>query len=207
MARLFAFAFVSLLLNQAAAQDVVRPQTDTVISATAFGDWDKAETVEVRTGRDLELERDLVVEVGRMLADAGYQVVPKGQIVLTVSSTSPVPGIEARDAVTIDDRIRTMDMTRNDRAVLVPYEQRKGEPGPLFLLCACRPTGPANPTCGWPRRPRRTTAADGSPHLYGWLRHWSTGSGSPWPPMLQRGNNPPVSSVTVLSSDKSGRSL
>ena len=100
------------------------------ISANAFGEWRAGETIEVRTGRELDLERALVAEVAAYLTGQGRTVVAsRAEIVLTVTSTAPVPGIAARDALSVDDRLKTLDMRRAERPVQVPYDQRRELPG------------------------------------------------------------------------------
>lgn len=104
-------------------------QSSVDISATAFGSLDAAEVIDVRAGRDLPLERDLVVEVRMLLSARGFNVSERGGVVLTVDSTTALPGIQSRNAFTNEDRLRTMDTRRNDRAVLVPFRNRDPEPG------------------------------------------------------------------------------
>lgn len=104
-------------------------QTGLDMSATAFADLGAAEVLEVRAGRDLPLERDLVTEVRKLLSARGFTVSDRGAVVVTVDSTTPLPGIESRNAFTNDDRLRTMDNRRNDRAVLVPFDKKDAEPG------------------------------------------------------------------------------
>lgn len=104
-------------------------QTGLDMSATAFADLDPAEVLEVRAGRDLPLERDLVAEVRKLLEARGFVVAERGDVIVTVDSTTPLPGIESRNAFTNEDRLRTMDSRRNDRAVLVPFDNKNAEPG------------------------------------------------------------------------------
>ena len=99
------------------------------VSATAFAPFPFDEVLEVRTGRDLPLERDLVDEVLKLLRARGFQVAEKGQIVVTVDSTTPLPGIAARNAFTNDDRLRSMDAQRNDRGVTMRFDYSNAEPG------------------------------------------------------------------------------
>lgn len=99
------------------------------VSATAFAALEPTETLEVRAGRDLPLERDLVIEVRKLLEARGFVVAERGDVIVTVDSTTALPGIESRNAFTNEDRLRTMDDTRNDRAVLVPFSNRDAEPG------------------------------------------------------------------------------
>ncbi len=99
------------------------------ISANAFGEWRADESIEVRTGRELDLERVLAAELAAYLTAKGRAVVTnRGDIVLTVTSTAPVPGIAARDALSVDDRIKTLDMRRAERPVQVPYDQPREQP-------------------------------------------------------------------------------
>lgn len=119
----FFFVFVSL----AWGQTNVLPKTD--VSATAFGPMPAGVVLEVRTGRDLPLERDLVEEVRKLLIARGYQVAEKGQVVVTVDSTTPVPGIASRNAFTNDDRLRSMDSLRNDRGVTMKFDDENAQPG------------------------------------------------------------------------------
>lgn len=99
------------------------------LSATAFADLEVGDVLEVRPGRDLPLERDLVVEVRKLLSAQGFTVAERGSVIVTIDSTTALPGIASRNAFTNEDRLRTMDMRRNDRAVLVPYGRRDAEPG------------------------------------------------------------------------------
>ena len=98
------------------------------LSATAFAPFPFGEVIEVRPGRDLPLERDLVVEVQQLLAARGLSVAEKGQVIVTVDSTTPLPGIAARNAFTNEDRLRSMDARRNDRGVTMLFDDLKGEP-------------------------------------------------------------------------------
>lgn len=110
-------------------------QTSIDISATAFASIELTESIEVRAGRDLPLERDLVIEIRKLLNARGFVVAERGGIVVTVDSTTPLPGIEARNAFTNEDRLRSMDSRRNDRAVLVPFDKKDAEPGDsVFIL-------------------------------------------------------------------------
>jgi len=107
----------------------VQAQSIESLSAIAFAELEPTETLEVRAGRDLPLERDLVIEVGKLLEGRGFIVAERGDVIVTVDSTTALPGIQSRNAFTNDDRLRTMDNTRNDRAVLVPFSNRDAEPG------------------------------------------------------------------------------
>ena len=105
------------------------PQAVAQVTATAFAPFPYDETVEVRAGRDLPLERDLVDEVRRLLVARGVRVSDKGQIVVTVDSTTPLPGIAAQDAFTNEDRLRSMNTQRNDRGVTMRLNEKNNEPG------------------------------------------------------------------------------
>ena len=50
------------------------------VSATAFAPFPIDEVLEVRTGRDLSLERDLVDEVRKLLRARGFQVAERGKL-------------------------------------------------------------------------------------------------------------------------------
>lgn len=109
-------------------------QSDTgytpTVSANAFGEWKPGESVEVRAGRELDLERALVADVSAYLTEQGLTVVTsRGDVVLTITSTAPVPGIAARDALSVSDRIKTLDMRRAERPVQVPYDRPREQPG------------------------------------------------------------------------------
>ena len=96
------------------------------LSATAFTSFPMGEVIEVRPGRDLPLERDLVIEVRQLLSARGYSVADKGQIIVTVDSTTPLPGIAAQNAFTNEDRLRSMDAMRNDRGVTMRFDDVQG---------------------------------------------------------------------------------
>ena len=119
---LLCWSFPSSLLAQTGND--VRPG----LSATAFAPFPFGEAIEVRPGRDLPLERDLVVEVRQLLAARGLTVADRGQVIVTVDSTTPLPGIAARNAFTNEDRLRSMDARRNDRGVTMLFDDLKGEP-------------------------------------------------------------------------------
>ncbi len=110
--------------SSAQTGDSVRPG----LSATAFATFPFGEVIEVRPGKDLPLERDLVVEVRQLLAAGGITVADKGQVIVTVDSTTPLPGIPARNAFTNEDRLRSMDTRRNDRGVTMLFDDLEGEP-------------------------------------------------------------------------------
>jgi len=110
-------------------------QTATFISAKAFDAIAVGETVEVRPGRDFPLERELAEEVGRLLSARGYSVVERGQVVVTVDSTTPLPGIAARNALNNEDRLRAMNFRRNDRGVTMRFDDENAKPGAsVFVL-------------------------------------------------------------------------
>lgn len=129
LARTRSIAIISALTAWLGVSHDAASQTGLDMSATAFADLDPAEILEVRAGRDLPLERDLVVEVRKLLSARGFTVADRGAVIVTVDSTTPLPGIESRNAFTNDDRLRTMDNRRNDRAVLVPFDKKDAEPG------------------------------------------------------------------------------
>lgn len=118
---------MSLLLALAStgafAQSNMQPVT------TAFADLPSDAVLEVRAGRDLPLERDLVVEVSKLLAARGFTVAERGSIVVTVEGSTPLPGVSARNAFTNDDRLRSMDARRNDRGVQMQFNNTEAEPG------------------------------------------------------------------------------
>lgn len=129
-----------------AGSSLAQAQTATSMTATAFDTIPAGETLEVRPGRDLPLERDLVEEVGRLLSARGYTVADRGQVIVTVDSTTPLPGIAARNAFTNEDRLRSMDTRRNDRGVTMRFDDNNAKPGAsVFTLrmSAYRP-GQAN---------------------------------------------------------------
>ena len=124
---------MSLLLALASpaafAQSNMQPVT------TAFADLPTDAVLEVRTGRDLPLERDLVVEVSKLLAARGFRVAERGSIVVTVEGSAPLPGVSARNAFTNDDRLRSMDARRNDQGVQMQFNKSEAEPGAaIFTL-------------------------------------------------------------------------
>ena len=115
------------------------------MTATAFAPFPFDEVLEVRPGRDLPLERDLVGEVQRLLNARGFSVSDKGQVIVTVDSTTPLPGIAARNAFTNEDRLRSMDARRNDRGVTMLLDPRKAQPSAAIFtlrMSAYRPGQP-----------------------------------------------------------------
>jgi hypothetical protein len=107
----------------------------TDLSATAFAPFPFTEVIEVRAGRDLPLERDLAGEIQKILAARGFNVADKGQVIVTVDSTTPLPGIAARNAFTNEDRLRSMGTRRNNRGVTMKFDRQNAEPGAaIFTL-------------------------------------------------------------------------
>lgn len=104
-------------------------QSLTGISATAFADMPWSATLEIRAGRDLPLERDLVSEVSRLLAAQGYTVAPRGDVIVTVDGGTPLPGVESRSPVTFDQRLRSMGTVHNDKGVTIPFNRKDAAPG------------------------------------------------------------------------------
>lgn len=104
-------------------------QTPVGVSATAFADMPVDAVLELRAGRDLPLERDLVAEAGKLLAARGYTIAQRGNVIVTVDSTTPLPGISSRSTVTVDQRLRSMGTLRNDKGVTVPFNKKDADPG------------------------------------------------------------------------------
>ncbi|NKB44199.1 MAG: hypothetical protein GKS03_07950 [Alphaproteobacteria bacterium] len=104
-------------------------QSPSGMSATAFAEIPPNAILEIRAGRDLPLERDLVNEVGTLLSARGYTVAPRGEVVVTIDSTTPLPGIGSRSAITVDQRLRSMNTLRNDKGVTVPFNRKDAAPG------------------------------------------------------------------------------
>lgn len=164
-----------LLAGPAWAQTEEGPTSG--VSATAFAPMPFDEVIEVRAGRDLPLERDLVVEVQRLLTARGFRIGEKGQIVVTVDSTTPLPGIAARNAFTNDDRLRSMESRRNDRGVTMRFDDNNPEPGAAVFtmrMSAYRPgqtnlwVGEAStPDNGSGRRSTTLTLAESLVNVFG----------------------------------------
>jgi hypothetical protein len=116
----FSSAVLTCLLLTSGTSFAQVPQS---MTATAFAAFPANAVLEVRAGRDLPLERDLVAEASKLL------VAPRGDIIVTVDSTTPLPGIASRNAFTNEDRLRSMDTRRNDGGVQVPFNKSDEEPG------------------------------------------------------------------------------
>ena len=104
-------------------------QSNPNLAATSFAELPSDAVLEVRAGRDLPLERDLVKEVSKLLTARGFSVAARGTIVVTVEGSMPLPGVSARNAFTNDDRLRSMDTRRNDRGVQMQFNNTEAEPG------------------------------------------------------------------------------
>lgn len=99
-------------------------------NATAFAEFPPDAVIDVRPGRDQPIEREIAEDVAVYLAQLGWAVSDSdATVVITVETSSPLPGIESRDAYTQEDRLRTMDPNRNDRALLVPLNKSRRDPG------------------------------------------------------------------------------
>lgn len=129
VSRFAEFLFGLLIMFGVVTTGQADDQPGLELSATAFAQFETGDVLEVRPGRDLPLERDLVVEIRKLLTAQGFAVADRGNVVVTVDSTTALPGIESRKAFTHEDRLRTMDTSRNDRAVLVPFSNRDADPG------------------------------------------------------------------------------
>lgn len=103
-------------------------QTATGISATAFAELPKDAVLKVRAGRDLPLERDLVVEATKLLTRRGYTVAQRGDVIVTVEGPSPVPGAKFANPNSGEDGYRVLETQRGDSAVQVPLSQNEAKP-------------------------------------------------------------------------------
>jgi hypothetical protein len=121
----FICAIAALILLSPA----VRAQTPTGLSANAFAEMPANVVLELRAGRDLPLERDLIVEASALLTAQGYTVAQRGDVIVTVDSTTPLPGVSSRSTVTVDQRLRSMGTLRNDKGVTVPFNKKDAAPG------------------------------------------------------------------------------
>ena len=131
--RIVTYLFLSLFLAAMPANAFA--QSSPGLAATAFAELPSDAVLEVRAGRDLPLERDLVVEVSKLLAARGFTVAERGSIVVTVEGSTPLPGVSARNAFTNDDRLRSMDARRNDQGVQMQFNKSEAEPGAaIFTL-------------------------------------------------------------------------
>ncbi len=165
---------IAVILCVLAGQAVAQPQIVSTVTATAFASFPADASIEVRPGRDLPLERDLVKEVQRQLSSRGYTVVDKGQVIVTVDSTTPLPGIAAQNAFTNEDRLRSMDARRNDRGITMRFDDTAARPdASVFTLrmAAYRP-GQSNLWVGQASAPdngsgRRSTSLLLVDHLLG----------------------------------------
>jgi hypothetical protein len=122
----FSSAVLTCLLLTSGTSFAQVPQS---MTATAFAAFPANAVLEVRAGRDLPLERDLVAEASKLLVARGFTVAPRGDIIVTVDSTTPLPGIASRNAFTNEDRLRSMDTRRNDGGVQVLFNKSDEEPG------------------------------------------------------------------------------
>lgn len=84
--------------------------------------------LEVRAGRDLPLERDLVEEVIKRLTARGYVVAQRGSIVVTIEGTAPVPGAAMANPNSGEDGFRVLNTPRGDSAVQVPFNRDEAKP-------------------------------------------------------------------------------
>lgn len=140
--RTLPYLCVSLFLAVVSANTFA--QSNPRLAATAFAELPSDAIIEVRAGRDLPLERDLVKEVSKLLTIAGFDVAARGTIVVTVEGSAPLPGVSARNAFTNDDRLRSMETRRNDRGVQMQFNNTEAEPGAAMFtlrMSAYKPGG------------------------------------------------------------------
>lgn len=97
------------------------------ISATAFADIPADAILEIRAGRDLPLERDLVIEATKRLTARGYTVASRGTIVVTIEGTAPVPGVSSSKGNAGEDGLRVLDSRRADSAIQVPLSSTESK--------------------------------------------------------------------------------
>ena len=115
------------------------------LSASSFALISSDAVLEVRAGRDLPLERELVDKVRVLLSARGFKVADKGQVIVTVDSTTPLPGITSNNAFTNDDRLRSMDSRRNDRGVTVRFDDNNPEVGAAVFTIRMAAYEPGSP--------------------------------------------------------------
>lgn len=113
--------FIGVACGVVGLSSIAFAQTSFAVSATAFAGIPADAILEVRAGRDLPLERDLVSEAVKRLTARGYTVAPRGTIMVTIEGSAPVPGVVAPNGSTGEDGLRVIDRRRNDSAVQVPF--------------------------------------------------------------------------------------
>jgi hypothetical protein len=127
--------YLTALLVFAAISTTAVAQSSADVSATAFADIPADAVLEVRAGRDLPLERDLVDEVSKRLIARGYVVAHRGSIVVTVEGTAPVPGVAMANPNSGEDGFRVLNTPKGNSAVQVPFNRDEAKPSAaIFTL-------------------------------------------------------------------------
>ncbi len=142
VARIPLLKIVTIAVCFAVGLPIAYAQSSADVSATAFADIPAEAVLEVRAGRDLPLERDLVDEVSKRLIARGYVVAQRGSIVVTVEGTAPVPGVAMANPNSGEDGFRVLDTPKGDSAVQVPFNRDEAKPSAAIFklrMSAYRP--------------------------------------------------------------------